>query len=370
MRLSARNWPPAAVFAMAALLPFGAAAEDWAETVAKAKQEGTVVVHGAPGKSYNTALVAAFNKSYPDIKVQFSGAANAVEMPKLLRERQAGIYGWDVWVSGPSTAVGVLKQAGVLDPLPPLLRADITDDSKWFGGFASGWMDEGHNIFYSFDGTIQNPVMINWDAMPQSRFTTLADLLKPEFAGKIVWHDPRVNGSGSGSSQTLFRNLGEEALRKLYKHQIVYTMNGHQIAEWVVRGRYPIGLGLEQNDLTEFQSQGLGKNIRPAPDSYFKIQQISSGFGGIGIVNRAPHPAAARIYINWVLSKEGQEAWVKVPRNSRRSDVAPAFPELAPKQGNDYFNGQEERYNKERLRLMEVAKEEIDGIAPRSAGAE
>jgi iron(III) transport system substrate-binding protein len=368
MRLSAL-WVLAGWSAAAALWPAAASADDWAELVAKAKQEGAVVVHGAPGKTYNTALVAAFNKTYPEIKVQFSGAANAVDMPKVLRERQADIYGWDVWISGPSTAVGVLKQAGFFDPLPPVLRRDLTDDSKWINGFESGWMDIGHQIFYSFDGTIQNPVLVNWDVMPPSRFTSLAELAKPEFAGKIVMHDPRVNGSGSGSSQTLFRNVGEAALRKIYKNQVTYTMNGHQIAEWVIRGRYPIGLGLEENDLKEFQAQGLGKNIRPAPDNYFKIQQISSGFGGIGLVNRAPHPAAARVYINWVLSKDGQEAWVKVPRNSRRTDVEPAFPELSPKAGNNYFNGQEEQYNKERLRLMEVAKEEIDGITPRSGAA-
>src|SRR5437868_7281129 len=145
MRLCARIRPLAAVLA-AVLLPFAVAAEERAELLAKAKQEGVVVVHGAPGKTYNAALVTAFNKSYPDIKVQFSGAANAVEMPKVLRERQAGIYGWDVWTSGPSTAVGVLKQAGFFDPLPPVIRPDIADDSKWIGGFAAGWMDVGHEI--------------------------------------------------------------------------------------------------------------------------------------------------------------------------------------------------------------------------------
>src|SRR3954465_12037284 len=143
MRLSALR-SLAGLLVMATLSPVAMAAEDWGALVAKAKQEGAVVVHGAPGKTYNAALVAAFNKSYPEIKVQFSGAANAVDMPKVLRERQAELYGWDVWISGPSTAVGVLKQAGFFDPLPSVLRPDITDDSKWINGFESGWMDIGH----------------------------------------------------------------------------------------------------------------------------------------------------------------------------------------------------------------------------------
>jgi iron(III) transport system substrate-binding protein len=358
------------IAAGALLASAASAAPDWPAVLAAAKQEGVVVIHGAPGKTYNAAMVAAFNKTYPDIKVQFSGAANAVEMPKVMRERQAGIYGWDVWISGPSTAVGVLKPAGFFEKLRPILRPEITDDSKWVGGFESGFMDLDKELFYSFDGTVQNPLMVNWDVVPKASITSLEDLLKPAFAGKIVWHDPRVNGSGNGASQTLFRNIGEEKLVQLYKNNVVYTMNGHQIAEWVVRGRYPVGIGLEVNDLTEFQAQGLGKNIAPMPPELFTIQQISSGFGGIGFVNRAPHPNAATVYINWIMSREGQEAWVKVPRNTRRTDVTPAFPHLAPVQGRNYFNGQEERYTHERQRLMKVAKEAIDGVAPRVPGAD
>jgi iron(III) transport system substrate-binding protein len=337
------------------------AADDWAVVLAKAKQEGTVVVHGGPGKNYFAMFVTAFNKAYPDIKVQFSGAAGNIEVPKVLRERQAGIYGWDVWASGPSSMLSTLKPAGILQPLRPILRPEVMDDSKWSSGFEFGWMDNDQQLVYGFDGTVQTPLMINWDFVPKSSLTALTDLLKPEFAGKIVWHDPRVSGTGNGSSQTLFRNMGEQNLVAMYRNNVVYTINGHQIAEWVVRGRYPVGLGLEEPELKDFQAQGLGKNIRPVPDSLLPIQQISTGFGGIGYLDRAPHPNAAAVYINWVLSKDGQEAWTSVPRNSRRTDVKPAFPELAPVPGRDYFVGQAEKNNQERVWLLQVAKQAIDG---------
>src|SRR5437763_11160718 len=159
------------------------AADDWAAVLAKARQEGTVVVHGGPGKNYFAMFVTAFNKAYPDIKVQFSGAAGAIEVPKVLRERQAGIFGWDVWVSGPSTVLGSLKQSGALQPLLPVLRPETMEDAKWTGGFAAGWMDNDRQLFYAFDGTIQNPVLVNWDSVSRSSLTSLEDLLKPEFAG-------------------------------------------------------------------------------------------------------------------------------------------------------------------------------------------
>jgi iron(III) transport system substrate-binding protein len=349
------------------LLHVPARADDWAKVVADAKREGVVVVHGAPGKSYNAAMVAGFNKAYPDISVKFSGVGGSTEIPKVMRERQAGIYEWDVWIGGATGALGQLKESGFFQPLRPILRPETTADDKWINGFDAGWMDIEKKIYYSFDGTLQNPIMVNWDVIKKDSIKSLSDLAKPEFAGKIVWFDPSRTGGGSGVAQTLFHNIPKETLIALFKNQVTYTHNDHQITEWVVRGRYPIGLGVEPNELQEFHAQGLGKNVAPLPDSLYKIQQVSPGFGSVGLIDKAPHPNAAAVYINWLLSKAGQEEWVQVPRNSRRTDVKPAFPHLAPKQGMNYFTGQAEQYTKERQDLARLAKESIDGAARQSA---
>lgn len=337
------------------------AADDWNTVVAKAKQEGVVVVHGGPGKAYENALMNEFMKAFPEIKVQFSGAAGAIETPKVLRERQAGIYAWDVWVSGPTGALSQLKPAGFFQPLRKILRPEITDDSKWMGGFDFGWTDLGRELFYGFDGTLQVPILVNWDFVQRSSFTSLEDLLTPALAGKIVWHDPRVNGTGNGTSQTLFRNLGAEKLVGLMRNKVTFTTNGHQIAEWLVRGRYPIAIGIEVSDLEEFRKVGLGKNISRPPETIWKTTQISTGFGGVGLIDRAPHPNAAAVYINWLLSREGQEAFTKIPRNSRRTDVAPAFQDLVPLPGKTYFVGQAEENSEERIMLLGLSKQAIDG---------
>ena len=340
-------------------------ADNWDSIVAKAKEEGVVVVHGAPGAGYRAAMVSAFNAAYPDIKVQFSGASNSVEIPKVIRERQAGIFAWDVWIAGPGGTLNQLKPVGFFQPLKPFLRPELTRDDIWRGGFDFGWMDLEQKLFFAFEATVQNPIMVNWDVVSPKALTSIEDMIKPEFAGKIVWNDPRVTGSGNGSSQTLVRNLGEEKLAALYRNKVVYTINNQQIGEWVVRGRYPIGVGLEASTLKEFQDQGIGMNVSPLPDEYFKSRQISVGFGSVGLVERAPHVNAATVYINWLLSREGQDAWVKIPRNSRRTDVVPAFPDLVPKPGVDYFIGQGEKNSEERTGLLKLAKEAIDGPSGR-----
>ncbi len=345
-----------------ALMISGASAElkeDWATVVAKAKKEGLVVVHGAPGKRYREVFVDAFRKAYPDIKIKFSGASNRVDLPKLLRERKAKIYAWDLWVSGSGTAVGRMKPRGIFQPLEQILTKETMNDKNWFLGFHDGWMDVEKKYFYSFDGSVQNPITVNWDLIKKSELTSIKDLAKPEFAGKIVWDEPRLNGSGNGASLTIFKNFGEDFLRQLYSQKIVFTSNRRQVADWVVRGRYPIGIGLGENDLKVFQKQGVGLNVKPLPDSYYKVQQISPGFGSIGFIDKAPHRYAAAVYVNWLLSKEGQEAWAKVPRNSRRTDVKPGDPALAPIAGVEYFNGQKEIYSKTRYKMQAIAKEVI-----------
>ena len=121
---------------------------------------------------------------------------------------------------------------------------------------------------------------------------------------------------------------------------------------------------------SDLQSQGVGKNVKPLPDSYFKVQQISVGFGGVGFVDKAPHPNAAAVYINWLLSKEGQQAWTTLPRGTRRADVTSTLPELTPKKGGNYFVGQAEKFTAERLRVQQIAKQAISGPVPSGGKSE
>ncbi len=367
MRLTSwQNAAAAALMACALSAPAAAQSIDisnWPAVLEKAKQEGVVVVHGAPGQRYSAVLKDAFQKRYPEIRVEFSGAANRTAIPRLLRERQAGIFTQDVWTSG-SSAISQLKPAGALQPLAPFLRKETMDDKNWIGGFAAGFTDLEQKFFFSFDGTVQNPIHVNWDFVKRDQIKSIKDLLKPEFANKIVWDDPRRGGSGNGASLTMLENFGEDFLRQLYSQKSVYTTNRRQAAEWLVRGRYPIAIGLDDAELEVFEKQGLGKNVDTLGNSFYQIEQLSPGFGSVGIINNAPHPHAAAVYVNWLLGQEGQDAWVTVPRNSRRIGVASPDPKQGPKDGVKYFNGHHEKYADIRERLQLVAREVIAAPMP------
>src|SRR5207249_4734449 len=83
---------------------------------------------------------------------------------------------------------------------------------------------------------------------------------------------------------------------------------------------YPIALGLNPLLLGQFQKQGLGKNLKLY--HFPEMDTVNSSSSALWLVNKAPHPNAARLFINWLLTKDAQVVWAReVETNSRRVDV-------------------------------------------------
>lgn len=353
----------AALFLLAiGALPVAAAEQSLDELVAAAKKEGTLVIKGAPGKVYGDVFTEGFKKKYPDIKVSYTGLNGFESIPKITREREAGIYAWDVYLGGTPSTLNTLKPAGAFAPLQPaLVLPEVLDDKAWLGGFEAGWEDNDKKFTYAFDFTVSAPAYVNWDFVKAEDFKSYKDLLKPAFADKVVWDDPRVGGPGLNTGALFITNFGEDFLAQLTGTQkIAYTTNGRDIAEWVVRGRYPIGLSAGSQYLEQFWNQGLGKNVKPYMGDITKMNG-GPGFGCVALMDRAPHPNVAKLYLNWLLSKEGQMGYVKSGRNSRRLDVPPSDPELAGKPGVKYMDTQTEDSIPLRKKVSDISKANIKG---------
>jgi iron(III) transport system substrate-binding protein len=347
------------LLALAAAIAPAAADASWDNVVKAAKAEGEVDVHGGPGRVYSEVLTEGFRKAYPEIKLNFSGSSGRDAIPQITRERQAGVYHWDVYVGGTPSILQTLKPAGAFAPLKPALRPELVDDSLWRDGFDDGWMDKERKFTYAFDFTVGPAAVVNWDFVAPADLKTFADLLKPQFTNKIVWDDPRLPGAGPQVGQAIVLNFGQDFLIRLFTEQkIVYTTNRRQNAEWVVRGRYPIGLGTGDDDLEIFQQQGLGQNVKPFDGDITKLVG-GPGFGTVSLMDKAPHPAAAKVYIDWLLSKDGQTDWTRSRRNSRRLDVPAGVPAFLPKPGVHYVDTQSEAEMKSREAVQALARKYV-----------
>jgi len=352
------------------LLPLGASEtvyaqakpKDWDALVAAAEKEGQLSIAGPPGDTYRFALIDWFQKKFPKIKVEYNGASGRDQVPRVARERQSGVFNWDIYIGGPTSPLGALKPMGAFDPLPPeLILPEATDNAKWHDGFRSGFMDVEEKLYYAFDGTSSDVLYVNADMVAPSEIKAYKDLADPKWGGKIVWEDPRQEGSGLNSALLYKLTYGEAFIRKLLAEQkIIFTRDRRQLTEWIVRGRYPIAVSLPSDQLKIFLEKGLGKNVKPVEDAHF-IQSINPGFGAFGVLNRRPHPNAAKLYANLLLSVEGQTSWAKQSggRNSRRSDVPLGDPEAALKPGIKYIQSQTEKMVAQRQAMAKLSKEVI-----------
>jgi iron(III) transport system substrate-binding protein len=337
-----------------------AAGPVWDDVVTAANAEGEVDVHGGPGKLYEEALTEGFRRAFPQIKINFSGLSGRDAIPKIVREREAGIYNWDVYVGGTSSLLHNLKPLGAFAPLrSALILPEVLDDAAWLDGFDGGWIDKEKTDILAFEAMISPVMLVNWDFVSHDDLKTFDDLSKPQFAGKIVWDDPRLPGQGIGAAQRLLINFGADWLTRLFsKQNIVYIANPRRGAEWLVAGQYPIGIGASTEEVQVFQDHGLGKNIAPfaAPLPH---PTLDYAFGTVSMMDKAPHPNAAKVYINWLLSKAGQRDWAKTSHDSRRLDVPLAAPAFAPKPGIVYVAEQSEENLPSRDQATALAKQFI-----------
>jgi ABC-type Fe3+ transport system substrate-binding protein len=217
--------------------------------VAAARQEGKVVLGIPPGPQYEPAIREAFGKAYPGIEVEMLNLHAAQFTARIAKERAAGEYAFDAWIGGPDVDVYRLAKEGVFDPLrDDMMLPEVVDDSAWLGGLAQRFSDEAGKYTFAFGARNSEGGYVNRTSIPESQLAKYEDLWKPEFRGKIVWQDPRQSGSGVNAAAIIIQVYGEQKLRDLWSsQQVAISTDERQMAEWVARGRNPIGIGLVAN---------------------------------------------------------------------------------------------------------------------------
>jgi iron(III) transport system substrate-binding protein len=305
---------------------------EWDQTVAAAKREGKVVVAG-PSGSVMREVLRDFETQYPEITLEYTGIIGRDFAPRVMAERQGGLKLWDVYIGGGNSLYQSLKPAGAVAELrPALILPEVTDDKSWYGGFDYGFTDIDKKLLYAFLGNTTPPLYVNRRALPAADFNNARQLVDPKLKGKIAWQDPRVAGSGAQNFAVTLHAFGEDFVTRLLTEQeIAFTLDLRQLTEWVVRGRYPVGVAVRENELAEFRQHGLGQEVEPM--WFPELTTWTAGFGAVALMEGAPHPNASKVFINWLLSRRAQELWVKTGTqdNSRRTDVPVAAQATLPK---------------------------------------
>ena len=349
---------PAAKSAPPASKPAADWKAEWDKTVAEAKKEGKVVVNGPPGELYRASALA-FEKAFPEIHVDFTGADGPIFAPKILAERDGGQYLWDVYLGGATTGLSVLRPRGVLDSLKSvLLLPDVLDNSKWVGGLDNFWMDKEGMYLLGFEAGLQHSIQVNRDFVPESELSSHDQLLDPKWKGKIVSGDLRTAGAQNGSASLMLKAKGEDWLRKFYSQDVVIMPDERANIEALVRGRYPVSVGVKPAALQVFRKEKLADSIKPLAADTEAGAALSTSASHAALINKAPHPNAAKVFVNWFLSSEGQKVFVQVTDLiSARADVEAGDAFFRPKLNVKYFQLNQESMLPFKTKAMDIAKE-------------
>ncbi len=299
----------------------------WQNVVSAAKEEGHVVVYTTLGPESRTIIAKAFGEK-TGINVEFVAGTPADLLAKLVAERRANLFLADLIIGGAGTTI-VMKPYDMLDSIDPLLMLpEVTDPKLWRSG-AVPIIDKDREILM-FSGTFIRFIARNTDMVGDADVKSYADLLKPQYKGKILLQDPTMAGNGQSFVGTLAAQWGQdkakEYLQNLVKQEPMITRDRRLQVEWVAKAKYPLTIASATEILADFMREG-------APLAPVKIAEgglISGGGGGMSIVSKRPDPNATTEFVNWLLSREGQTIFAKTfGQPSARADTPrdqfPAF---------------------------------------------
>ena len=284
---------------------------DWQKTIEAAKKEGQLSLYGGQEITHPDIL-AAFNKEFPFINVVTVAGRAGDLMARITAERRADRYLADVMASGPN-GPRTLYLAKVLDPIAPtFILPEVTDTSKWYGG--KHWYADPENQFiFMFEGTIiSTGLSYNSKMIKAGEIKSYADLLAQKWKGKLLSMDPRGAATPTPVLILYYKaGLGPEFLRRFYTEtDITLFRDRRQGTNWLASGKFPVCLLCR--DIDKANKQGLPVD-EIAPDQLKEGGSIGGGGSSVLVlVNRAPHPNAAKVFINWYLSRQGQIIWQNV----------------------------------------------------------
>lgn len=298
--------------------------EDWDKILQAAKKEGQVTVNTDHFYAFDR-VYEAFRADHPEIKVvSVSGPGNQLAT-RIMAEGRAGKYLADVFSGGVSTNFNIFHRAGVLDPIrPALILPEVVDESKWYEGRQAYSDLEGQYIFAYMARNYSAQLHYNSKLLNASEFQSFWDLLNPKWKGKILSLDPALPEVW-GPLRLFYHHpgMGPGYLKKLFGMEIRLSRDERQLTNWLAQGNFAICLACKGAPLAK--SQGVPVDSFDT-SGWKEGGAITASPGTLGLFNRAPHPNAARVFINWLLSRKGQIAVQKLgepnePPNSRRIDI-------------------------------------------------
>ncbi len=339
-----------------------AGSAEWDKLVDAAKKEGKVTVSIPASAELKKQIEEQFKNRY-GIEVETFTARGSAGVRRMADEFKAGVRHFDLHVGGSSSIVSGMLDEVILDPIEPWLAVpEVKDPKQWWGGHL--WVDNAKRFIYMSQAYLPEIIWYNTDLVKPNEIRSFDDFLNPKWKGKIGYLDPRTPGAGDSSWSFMWRVKGEEDLKKLVAQDLYLGRDQRVLAESLARGRVAVTVGLSYYSFLPFLKAGLPIKALPT------LKEGTYGTGGSGnlaVIKTPAHPNSAKVFVNWLLGREGQEIVSRaLGQPTRRLDVdtrwlreSGTLPAKDHMSVNDFWqieNQSEEKLDKVREPALKVAQ--------------
>jgi iron(III) transport system substrate-binding protein len=301
--------------------PSGSAAasggeQPWAQIEAAANKEGSVTVYALSTipPDQMDRFRTAFNKTYPNIKVDMTaGLLPSDVVAKVTTEQDAKAYTGDVAQLGGTTGRSLDRLKEVSPFMPPAVQdAGV----KWR---VDPVQDEGHTGSLLAGTLSYVPIWVNSNLVKAGdEPKTHMDVTDPKWKGKVIWQQPWASGFGWNEYYLAKKMYGQDWLTRMEAVNPVVGANSNDEISQLARGEYAIGLALPGGDLATRLIKA-GQPLKAIwPDDF-----VYGSANGFSLLAHAPHPNAAKVFVNWWLTQDGQRFYADLGQFPNRGDVAP-----------------------------------------------
>ena len=279
------------------------AAEDRKVILAKAKEEKTLFLYSTSDVNDTTILVNAFQKKYPFVEPKPLRVTSSQMPVRVLQEHKAGVYLVDVIQAGDFTYYE-LSRAGIFQPYDSPERRAFPDGFKDTEGL---WTSGYHNA--TVIGYNVNLVK------PEDVPTSYDDLLQTKWKGKMLFD---TNGPEwyAGMLQVLGQDKGLQFMARLAKQDLQLRQSKVLANQILISGEFGLLVNHYEHLITAAKKKG-------APLEFVPAYPVLSRVSPIALARYSPHPNVGRLYIDFVLSEEGQQIQRSLGRTSSRKGLEP-----------------------------------------------
>ena len=294
------------------------APEDWKKIVDAAKKEGRVVVGGPPTGVLRQKFKETFEKKF-SIELELLSAPGPQNASRAMSEYKAGVQYFDVLHGGSGTLEPLMYENMLAPFMDFVVLPEVKDPRQWWGGHM--WEDnvKTNRFIYSYSADFSTPPFYNADLIKPGEISSYDDFLQPRWKGKIGFFEPRIPSAGQGLWGFLMKIKGKEFLQRLANQDLYISRDGKQLADALAKGTLAVNLGQSQRFIEPYVKAGIP--IKPMLHIKEGLSG-SNGFGTVAVMKNAPNANAAKVYINWLLGKEGQDLYSHaLTQGTRRLDV-------------------------------------------------